>query len=158
MSVDSKTVAGRRTIRFSSFDEMMSDAERLVADPGTTMLGNWTLGQILMHLSRAINGSIDGIPFKAPLPVRLIGPFLKRRIMTRGMSAGFRLPKAAEATAFPMPASPQEALEALRQATGRTRSENMTSRHPVFGPMTHQDWQQLHLRHGELHLSFAQPG
>jgi hypothetical protein len=158
MPVDSKTVAGRRTLRFSSLDEVVADAERLVASPDTKMLGNWSLGQILMHLARAVNGSIDGISFRAPWFIRLLGPWLKRRVLIRGMPAGFKLPPAAEATAFPTPASPQEALEILRQATARTKSETMSSPHPVFGALTHDEWRQLHLRHSELHLSFAQPG
>jgi uncharacterized protein DUF1569 len=158
MPVDSKTVAGRRTIRFASLDDVVVDAQRLVASPDTKMLGNWSLGQILMHLSGAVNGSIDGIPFKAPWFVRLIGPLIKRRILTRGMSPGFRLPKAAEPRAFPTPASSAAGLETLRQAVGRTRTEKMTSPHPVFGRLTHQEWEQLHLRHSELHLSFAEPG
>jgi hypothetical protein len=33
----------------------------------------------------------------------------------------------------------------------------MTARHPVLGKLTHEEWTQLHLRHAELHLSFAVP-
>jgi hypothetical protein len=31
----------------------------------------------------------------------------------------------------------------------------MTARHPVLGKLTHDQWKQIHLRHAELHLSFA---
>jgi hypothetical protein len=52
----------------------------------------------------------------------------------------------------------QEALEQLRKAVARLRAEKMTARHPVFGRITHDEWARLHLRHAELHLSFAVPG
>jgi len=95
---------------------------------------------------------------KAPWFLRLIGPFVKRRIIKNGMSSGFKLPKEREATAFPAASSPQEALGKLRAAVGRLKQERMTARHPVFGKLTHEEWTRLHLRHAELHLSFAVPG
>jgi hypothetical protein len=74
------------------------------------------------------------------------------------MSPGFKLPKDVEVGFFPATASPQEALEELRAVVDRTQNERMTARHPILGKMTHEDWTQLHLRHAELHLSFAVPG
>ena len=32
--------------------------------------------------------------------------------------------------------------------------ERMSKPSPVFGPMTHEEWEQLHCRHAELHFSF----
>ncbi len=29
--------------------------------------------------------------------------------------------------------------------------------HPAFGKMNHDEWTKLHLRHSEMHLSFAVP-
>lgn len=155
MSIDSKTVPGRRTLHFDTLDEVLADAERLVASPDTRTLGNWPLGQLLTHLALAINGSIDGIEARAPWYVRLIGRSIKGRIIRNGMRAGFRLPKSAESSAFPASESPQQSLEVLRAAIHRTRQEPMTARHPVFGRLTNDEWRQLHLRHAELHLSFA---
>lgn len=157
MSIDSKTVPGRRTLHFHSLDEVLADAERLVASPDTRTLGNWPLGQLFTHLALAINGSIDGIEARAPWYVRLVGRSLKGRVLGSGMRAGFRLPKSAESEFFPAAESPQQALEVLRAAIHRTRQELMTARHPVFGPLTQEEWTQLHLRHAELHLSFAVP-
>jgi hypothetical protein len=156
--VDTAKVAGRRQLRFASFDEMVADAERLVSSPNTKMLGNWPLGPLLGHLATAINSSIDGTFGLAPWYIRVVGPFFKRRFMTKGMSAGFRLPKAIESNYFPAGRSPQEGLDEVRKAVGRTRTEQMTGRHPVLGKLTNDEWTQLHLRHSELHLSFAMPG
>jgi Protein of unknown function (DUF1569) len=155
--VDTAKVAGRRQLRFASLDEVVADAERLVSSPNTKMLGNWPLRQLLSHLATAINSSIDGTFGLAPWYIRLVGPFLKRRFITKGFSAGFKLPRELEATFFPAGGSSQEALDGLRRAVGRTKNEQMTGRHPVLGKLTHDEWTQLHLRHAELHLSFALP-
>ncbi len=158
MSVDTKTVPGRRELTFASLDEVVADAETLVASSNTKMLGNWPLSQLLTHLATAIKGSIDGYSAKAPWLIRLVGPLMKRRFLRHKMSPGFKLPKEVEVGFFPAAASPQKALEELRAVVGRTQNERMTARHPILGKMTHEDWTQLHLRHAELHLSFAVPG
>lgn len=153
--IETKSVASRRVLRFASLDDVAADAERLVSSPGTTMLGNWSLSHLLMHLATAINSSIDGISVRAPWYVRLVALPIKRRILTRRMRAGFKLPRAVEPNFFPSAESPQEALAALRGAIERTHIERMTARHPILGRLTHAQWTQLHLRHAELHLSFA---
>ncbi len=158
MPVDTKRVEGRRTLRFNSVDEIMADAEKLVSSPYTKVLGNWPLERLLSHLTRAMNNSIDGINAKAPFFIRWIGGLLKGRILTKGMSPGRKLPKEIDAKFFPEVASPQEALEKMRLAVGRIHKEKMNAVHPVFGKLTHEEWLQLHLRHAELHLSFALPG
>jgi hypothetical protein len=155
MPVDTKLVQGRRTLRFTSLDAMLADAEQLVASPHTKTLGNWPLSQLLTHLALAMNSSIDGISARAPWFIRMLAPAIKRRILARGMSPGFKLPARVETEFFPEAASSQEALETFRSAVGRVRGEKMTAIHPVLGRVTHDEWMQLHLRHAELHLSFA---
>ena len=158
MPVDTKHVPGRRQLRFTSLDAMLADAERLVASPNTKMLGNWPLDQLLAHLTLAMNSSIDGISARAPWFIRLLGPAIKRRVLTRGMSPGFKLPKTVDAESFPTLTSTEDALQEFRAALARVRQEKMTAIHPVFGRITHDEWMQLHLRHAEMHLSFAVPG
>ena len=157
MSVDSKSVQGRRKLHFSSLGDVVLDAERLVAAPNAKTLGNWPLDQLLTHLAIAIHSSIDGIPGKANWMVRLVGPLIKGRVLKRGMSPGFRLPKKLETLAFPPASSPEKALSKLRSAVERTKTEQMTACHPVFGKLSHEEWERFHLRHAELHLSFAIP-
>ena len=158
MYVETKNVQKRRKLTFHSIDEVVADAERLVTSPNTKMLGNWPLDQLLTHLTLAMNGSVEGISAKAPWYVRLLSPLIKRRIFKHGMSAGFRLPKEVEKEFFPPAASIQEAFEKFRTAAKRIQTERMTSPHPVFGKLTQDEWMKLHLRHAELHLSFAIPG
>lgn len=157
MTINSKAVQGRRKLRFATLNDVIEDAQRLVGAPSARTLGNWPLDQLMSHLAIAVTGSLDGISGQANWMIRLFGPFIKHRVLKNGMSPGFRLPKKMEAVAFPAGASSQEALEKLRAAIRRTETEKMTARHPVFGNLTHDEWQQFHLRHAELHLSFALP-
>jgi hypothetical protein len=142
-------------LHFKSLDEAVADAVELVSSPTTRTLGNWSLSQLLTHLARAIDGSIDGIKFKAPWFVRLYGKLAKRRVLRQGLSPGFKLPKKREAGAFPSASSLQEALAIFRKAVGRLQNEKATASHPVFGKLTHEEWTLFHLRHAELHQSFA---
>jgi len=158
VAVDTKTVQGRRVLHFTSLDEIVADAEKLAASPDTKMLGNWPLDQLFTHLAMAINGSIDGMPHQAPWFVRLAAPLLKGRVLKRGMTPGFKLPKQVEPRFYPTAASRQAALETLQRAVARSQTERMTADHPAFGKMTHEEWAKLHMRHAELHLSFATPG
>ena len=63
----------RRKVRYESFDQIVSDAERAVREKSPTT-GNWSLGQILEHLAIANEKTIDGFGFQAPFPFRLVGP------------------------------------------------------------------------------------
>jgi hypothetical protein len=156
-SASSNPAAGRRELSFRSLDDVVADADMLVAAPQTRMLGNWPLDKLLMHLATAVNGSIDGVSFRAPFYIRLVGPLIKRRFLTQKMPPGFKLPKGTEQGFFPSAGSAREAAEVLRKAIARLPAERMTSKHPVFGRLSHDEWTQLHLRHAELHLSFARP-
>jgi hypothetical protein len=53
MNVATKTVTDRRKLRFETLDDLLADA-RQVATGEVTMLGNWTLAQILGHLAIAL--------------------------------------------------------------------------------------------------------
>jgi fructose-bisphosphate aldolase class 1 len=85
-------------------------------------------------------------------------PFFKSKIINaKQLKPGISLPKAAIPTAYPEAGSVQEALDDLRRAVARTKTERMTANHPAFGKKTHEEWNTLHLRHSEMHLSFALP-
>lgn len=147
----------RRELTFTSLDEVVADAQALVAARETKMLGNWPLEKLLAHLAIAINGSIDGISARAPWFVRLLGRLGKHRILSKPMRAGVKLPRQVEPDFYPDVASRQAALGELQAAVARTKSERMAAAHPILGKLTHDEWTQLHLRHAELHLSFALP-
>jgi hypothetical protein len=152
---DAKAVPGRRELHFASLDDVLGDAEKLVSSPMTRTLGNWPLDRLLTHVAMAMETSIDGISFAAPRYMRLLARLGKRRILQHGLSPGFKLPRDREAGAYPEAQSLQEALARLRRAVERMRTEKATASHPAFGRLTHEEWVQFHLRHAELHLSFA---
>ncbi len=153
MTVNTKKVTDRRELRFESLDDVVQEAENL-ASLEIEQLGNWSLGQILVHLAAAMNCSIDGFPFKAPLPIRLIAPLLfKKKFIYKAVPAGFQVPKGADDFS-PGNTSNDEGLEAIKQAVARLGSETKRSPNPGLGELTTDEWNNFHCRHAEMHLSF----
>lgn len=156
MSVKTAKVRGRRALRFESWDELLAEAERLAAEPNLELLGNWSLGQILQHLASALHLALDGNDYRSPFFMRLAGPLLKSRVLNRGLTPGFRLPQGMRQL-VPDETTTDQGLASLREAVSRFRNGQPQPRHFVFGKMSPQEWVELHLRHAELHLSFAAP-
>lgn len=146
----------RRILRFDSLDEVLADARALAAR-NIKANGNWTPGQVVGHVARAVNGSIDGISFQAPLPTRIIGRVIRNIPLNKGLPAGVKLPASARAKAVPEPDLPiNDAVDQLARAIERTRHETMAGKHPVFGRLSHKQWTKFHCRHAELHFSFLE--
>lgn len=83
MTVATKKVQGRRTVRYASLSELLSDAEQLSAMK-TRTLGNWSFGQILKHIAMSLDSSIDGAGFALPVPARwLMSLLMKRKFLTK---------------------------------------------------------------------------
>jgi hypothetical protein len=158
MTVITKTVTGRRQLRFDSFDDLLAEAERLRVGE-VKMLGNWSLAQIFEHLAAGLNSTIDGSSFKPPLFLRLfIAPFMKKKFIYQGLPPGFSIPKDAEAQFRPQEDVDVAAgLAALRAAIERVGATDERAKHPLFGSLTRAESDSFQLRHAELHLSFAIP-
>ena len=157
MSVNTKTVEGRRELRFNSFDDLLADAEQLASGEVQT-LGNWSLAQIFTHLAAGINSTIDGSSFSAPFFMRLMGPLMKKKFVYGGIPPGFKIPKEAEAQFLPPDeAETEAALAELRKAIERLQSAEKLAPHPLFGKLTKEEAVQFQFRHAEMHLSFAIP-
>ena len=158
MTVDTKTVANRRELRYESYDELLADAETLAAQ-GHQVIGNWSFAQILEHLGIALEGSIDGIPFKAPWMMRTGAKLLmKKKLLTQPLSPGFQIPDSAKPVVYPQEdKSLEEALDHLRRAVQRLKSEPATASHPLFDNLSPSEWDQWNFRHAEMHMSFVLP-
>ena len=159
MTVNTKKVTQRRDVHYDSYDELLADAEHLASGDVHTV-GNWTLGQILTHLAQSLDSSIDGTNMKFPwLMKKIILLFInKDKMLREPLSPGFKIPKKGEAQFIPDPSiSTEEGLAALRAAIKRCQTETLRAEHPAFGELTREEWDKLHLRHAELHLSFAVP-
>ncbi len=82
MPINTKTVEGRRSVRYQSYDDLLRDAERLASMEAVQTLGNWSVGQIFKHLADAIESSIDGSGFVLPWPIRVVfTAFMKRKYL-----------------------------------------------------------------------------
>ena len=161
--VDTKRVANRRQLHFRTLADILRDVEELAAvtsETGESICadGNWTPAQIVEHLTFFIDGAIDGFDFTAPLLFRVLARPFKRRILTKTMKPGIKLP-ASMSIVLPDPRTTwDDAVSALRSAVGRIDAgERMTQPSPLLGAMTHEDWVNLHCRHAEMHLSFMHP-
>jgi hypothetical protein len=157
-AIDTGKVTGRRTLHFNSLEDISADVERLAASPKIKTLGNWSTGRTFEHLARNFNKSIDGFENPLPAPLRFVFRVLmKKRFLTQPMSAGFKLPAKALAELVPDETSDETGLRDIRQAIKRLQTESKRSSFPVLGPLTVDEWTQLHCRHAELHLSFLVP-
>jgi hypothetical protein len=159
-SVDTGKVAGRRTLRFESLDQVLAEVERLAeAERAGRLkhLGNWTLGQTLGHLATWAEYSYTGAPLKAPFFVKWFLRLRKRKFLYGPMRAGVKIPGVAGGTLATESVPLDEALERMRRVLGRLKFEAPTAPNVIFGPLTHDEWVALQLRHAELHLGFLVP-
>src|ERR1043166_9592063 len=94
--IDARKVKDRRKGRYESYDELLADAERLVAldaqrdAQGASKvrpLGNMQLGQALGHLALWMNASIDGVPedLRPPAPAKAVARLMKGVILNKGL-------------------------------------------------------------------------
>ncbi len=152
----------RRQVRFNSIDDALAEAERLVAaerEGRIDSAGNWKLGQALGHLATWANFAQDGYPpeVRAPLPVRMILRMMRGTILKKGMLPGVRIGTLPAGTLGVDQLDAEEGLRRFHAAIQRLRTSPPKIPNPVFGPLTHEQWIQLNLRHVELHLSFQCP-
>ncbi len=151
------SVQQRRTLNFSTLAEFQADAERWSRSELKTV-GNWTFGQILEHLARVMNCSIDGFGVKASWYRRVfVAPLIRNSLLTEQMKPGVKLPKRASVLIAGPETSTETGLRNVRNAIARLQGEQPMAAHPLLGKMTTEEWLSLHLRHAELHMSFVVP-
>jgi hypothetical protein len=156
MPVKTAKVDGRRTLDYASLDEVLADADRLGSGP-IKELGNWSAGQIFRHLALAYNGSIDGLAINFPWYLRMMARIFKEKLLAGPMPPGYDLPSEGAKAVRPLPTSTEEGLAELHAAVARLQRESRRARHPVFGELTKEQWNQIHLNHARLHMSFLVP-
>lgn len=151
----------RRNLRFTTMRDLLAETDRLLDADALGALrttGNWTPGQIMQHVGRLIEYSLDGFDFKAPWILRTFGPRVKNAALRRPFPAGLQLRGASRAL-IPDPAvTTHDAAEYLRAQILRVAGgERMTKHSPVFGHLTHEEWTAIHLKHAALHFGFLHP-
>ena len=162
MTIDVRT-SPRRTLRFASPREILSDLESVVAWHREGRLhasGNWDAGTILMHLALPIERSMDGFKVNTiPLVKRILGRTLLRPIVLRlpEFKPGIKLDRKTEAAIFRQTDFDEGYSHLHAQLRRWIGGTPMTHPHPMFGPMNTEQWDFFHRRHSALHLSFLQP-
>jgi hypothetical protein len=157
-AIDTGKVGERRKLHFAQLEEIRAEVEQLAQARALRPLGNWSAGQIFKHLANTMNKCIDGFEHPLPRPLRFVVRLLfKRKFLTQPMKAGFQLPRKAATELIPSATTLEEGLRSLRQALDRLQVETQRALNPVLGPLTRDEWDQVHCRHAELHLSFLVP-
>ena len=159
-AIKTRKVTDRRELRFGRMKDLLRDVEQLAAQGEVAASGNWTPGQIVDHVTTLVDWSIDGFPdVKLSWPLRVIGGFMKDRALNRPMSPGFKVPGGLR-QAVPAPSITwDEAVSHLRRTIHRIdEGLRMEQPSPLLGPLGHEQWEQLHCRHAEMHFSFLKVG
>jgi hypothetical protein len=156
MSIATSSVTGRRKLHFDSLDDILAEVDRLNGGR-VQALGNWSPGQVLRHLAMAMDSSIDGFGFQFSLPFRLICKVMKNRFLSKPMPAGFKVPPKGEQGLIPPATDWAEGVRLIHDAVRRLETDPNRAKSPLFGSMSLADWDRMHCRHAELHLSFLTP-
>ncbi len=146
----------RPELRFSSFDQMLADVDRLRSTPYERS-GQWDLPQILDHLTKAMS-----MPFKPgatsmPWPVGAVARLMIHRMVAKNQYPSMKFP----APPVLRPAADvdlQTASAGFSEAIARVEAvQGETVQFPPFGSMPLSDFRGLQLLHGAHHLSFLRP-
>jgi hypothetical protein len=159
MAVDTKSVKNRRDMsHLRTLDDVVADARKIAAaqEQGTLQaLGNWTPGQCFNHLATWMQFAYGGNPSAPPnWFIRTLVRMMKKKFIHGSLPAGFSIPNVPGGTHGIEVLPTQEALAKLEAAVARLKREVPTMPNPVFGILTHDEWQALHVNHARLHLSF----
>jgi hypothetical protein len=150
----------RRQIRFESLDDVVRDAEGLLAK-GYDRAGNWDLAQVCGHVANWMTYPVEGFP-RPPAPIRAMLWLMKKAVgrgkfekyLAEGMPAG----KPTMPESVPPPGGdPAAAVARLKQAVEKFKAAGGVHPSPLFGPMTKDEATRLQLIHAAHHLSFLVP-
>lgn len=145
----------RRELDLLQWSDLLDEVARLHRS-GYRRLRLWDLGQICVHVSEPIVFCLDGFAATWPSPIRLIAPWVRRRLFrTRRIPEGIRKPRILRS---PPPGHDDRGVQALTDAVERfERHAGPFHIHPLFGRFTRQEWIDFHLIHAAHHLSCLMP-
>ena len=150
-----------RQLRFDRLDDVLNDARRIAEQGGPPTRGAWTASENIWHVARYLQASVEGYPFSAPWWMKLIGPMLKKRMISKPMSSGFKAPANVSKHMEPQSVSAQQttmenAMRLLEDTIAKAKAQGYLPANPVFGKMSAREWEQLHCRHAELHFGLIE--
>jgi hypothetical protein len=156
--IDKHAKQKRRKLRFGSNEQIFTEVERLIELERAgrlTRLGNWSLQQMLAHLTAAIDNAYDPLPLHPPpWPMQILGRMLKGIILNASLIPGVKGVRTDGKPFWIETRDLDDAADRYRAALARLDREAPHGRHPFFGPLSHRQWIKFHLRHAELHLGF----
>jgi hypothetical protein len=142
----------RRQLTFQTLDEVMPEVGRLLE--GYTVVGKWSLAQILHHLAITIRSTAR--PASDVPPATSEQTAIHKRF--------FALDRFPDGRPAPPPFDPPQGLDPLVEAPSLDRAlERFASAtgpfpaHPVIGPLSGEEWARFHAMHAAHHLGFAVP-
>lgn len=155
----SKKPVTLRQLTFNHLDDILNDVIALSEAANIKVGGQWTAAQNIDHIRRTMILAREGTDVKAPFFLRFLGRFLKGGVGKKAIPSGFKIPPQLAAVFAPSAdITLQDAVEKFKTEIALIKVPgSMNKPSPVFGKMTHQRWEQLHLRHAELHLGFLAP-
>lgn len=161
--ISTKSVTDRRNLQFESLEQLRNDVNRLAQSERGGRLrasGNWSLGQACGHLASWIELPYEGYPpeLNPPWIVRAIVKLRKNSYLNKRMPPGVRIPGIQGGTLGTEPMATDAGVARLDAALKRLAAGPPAVPNIIFGPLTHEEWKRLNLRHAELHLSFFHPG
>ena len=158
--IDTGKVQGRRQLSFADLDAVAADVDALVAAENAgklKRLGNWSLGQACGHVAAFIDYAFDGYPKELSSPpwyIKFLVKFKRNDFLNGKLPAGIKIPRIEGGTTGIEPVSTQEGVARLKRSIDRLKAKPPGIPNPIFGPLTHTEWQSMHRGHAQLHLSF----
>jgi hypothetical protein len=154
MRVTTVAASRYRSLRFSTLREALDEAKRCAEaarEGRLSSCGQWSPGTLFGHLAFWINAGFDGYPIKIGFLMRLAGRLMKRGMLSKS-SRGVKIPGAPGGTLGVEELSVEVGLAQFERAVLRLEGRAPASPNPLLGPLTHQEWLALHIRHAEGHL------
>lgn len=150
-------MADRRELSYSSWDEVVSDVERLASGSYRTT-GNHSFAKIVNHLA-ITNEMLVGnvVPPKLPWYFRMLMPLMRSRILEGPVKPGFKLPNERMQQFFwsENELDLGEAIRQFKRSVDEYQSKGPLSVHPIFGKATADQILAVSLKHAAMHLSFV---
>jgi hypothetical protein len=147
----------RRKIKFNSWQEIEEEFSILEQSGRVETSGVWSFYQILKHINDALHYSMNGFPNMKPAIIRktigriALSYFMKRNEMRAGLPNSSAPKKREEGDERVMFQKLKATLKEYKEFQGEFAP------HTIFGDLTREEWDKLHLMHFSLHLSFAHP-
>lgn len=147
----------KRKLDFHTADEVIGEIESL-RNGGYSKLKRWNLTQACEHLTKTIEGEMNGLGFRIPWILRrTVGNWMTRRVLkTRSMPSAPTLPslRPAAGDVAEDPAVIEQCIATIRKAEIFNGS---LDDYPFVDGLSHDEWRQFMWIHAAHYLGFLVP-